>query len=214
MSIGPLGTKFSEISIKLPQFSFRKTHVKIPSVKRHLICHTSMHFDRDCPLLGLLVITLIGLCVRKLYVCMIYIYMIYVYIYTCIVNEWSTENRRVWWYLNLICQQCLQSKIIPLRPLVWQDFLESRRPFLVRSFCDRNHYNDVIMSSMASQITSVSIVYSTVYSGADQRKHQSYATLAFVRVIHRWPVNSPHKGPVTRKMFPFDDVIMRNMEHV
>ena len=39
-------------------------------------------------------------------------------------------------------------------------------------------------------------------------KHQSSASLAFVRGIHRWPVNSPHKGPVTRKMFPFDDVIM------
>ena len=52
------------------------------------------------------------------------------------------------------------------------------------------------------------IAYSTVYSGADQRKHQSSASLAFVRGIHRWPVNSPHNGPVTRKMFPFDDVIM------
>ena len=61
---------------------------------------------------------------------------------------------------------------------------------------------------MASQITSLTIVYSTVYSGADERKHQSSASLAFVRGIHRWPVNSPHKGPVTRKMFPFDDVIM------
>ena len=44
--------------------------------------------------------------------------------------------------------------------------------------------------------------------GADQRKHQSYASLAFVRANHRWPVDSPHKGPVQRKMFPFDDVIM------
>ena len=70
------------------------------------------------------------------------------------------------------------------------------------------HYNDVIMSVMASQITSLTIVYSTVYSGAAQRKHQSSASLAFVRGIHRWPVNSPHKGPVTRKVFPFDDVIM------
>ena len=61
---------------------------------------------------------------------------------------------------------------------------------------------------MASQITSLTIVYSTVYSGADQRKHQSSASLSFVRGIHRWPVNSPHKGPVTQKMFPFDDVIM------
>ena len=50
--------------------------------------------------------------------------------------------------------------------------------------------------------------YSTVYSGADQRKHQSPASLAFVRGIHRSAVNSPHKGPVTRKMFLFHDVIM------
>ena len=70
------------------------------------------------------------------------------------------------------------------------------------------HYNDVTMSAKASQITSLMIVYSTVYSGADQIKHQSSASRAFVRGIHRWPVNSPHKGPVTRKMFPFDDIIM------
>ena len=72
----------------------------------------------------------------------------------------------------------------------------------------RNHYIDVIMSAIASQITSRTIVYSTVNSGADQRKHQSSASLAFVRGIHRWPMNSPHKWPVTRKMFPFDDVTM------
>ena len=71
-----------------------------------------------------------------------------------------------------------------------------------------SHYSDVIMGAMASQITFLTIVYSTVYSGADQRKNQSSASLAFVRGIHRWPVNSPHKGPVTRKMFPTDGVIM------
>ena len=58
------------------------------------------------------------------------------------------------------------------------------------------------------QITRLTIVYSSVYSDADQRKHQSSASLAFVWGIHRWPVNSPHKWPVTLKMFPFDDVIM------
>ena len=71
-----------------------------------------------------------------------------------------------------------------------------------------HHYNDVIMGAMASQITSITIVYSTVYTDTDQRKHQSPASLAIVRGIHRGPVNSPHKWPVTRKMFPFDDVIM------
>ena len=73
-----------------------------------------------------------------------------------------------------------------------------------------DHYNDVIMSAMASQITSLTIVYSTVYTGANQRKHQSSASLAFVRGIHRWPLSYPHKGPVIWKMFPFDDVIMRS----
>ena len=71
-----------------------------------------------------------------------------------------------------------------------------------------SHYHDVIIGAIASLITSLTIVYSTVYSDADQRKHQSSASLDFVWGIHGGPVNSPHKGPVTRKMFPFDDVIM------
>ena len=71
-----------------------------------------------------------------------------------------------------------------------------------------SHYSDVIMSAMASQITDVSIVCSTVCSDADQRKHQSSTSLSFVRGIHRWPVNSPYKRPVTRKTLSFDDVIM------
>ena len=64
------------------------------------------------------------------------------------------------------------------------------------------------MSLIASQITSLTIVYSIVNSDTNQRKHQSSASLAFVRGIHRRPVNCPHKGPVTREMIPFDDVIM------
>ena len=71
-----------------------------------------------------------------------------------------------------------------------------------------SHYSDVIMGATVSQITSLTIVFSAIYSDTDQRKHQSSASLAFVRGIHRGPVNSPHKWPVTRKMFPFDDVIM------
>ena len=64
------------------------------------------------------------------------------------------------------------------------------------------------MGTVASQITSLTIVYKTVYSDANQSKHPSSASLAFVWGIHRGPVNSPHKWPVTRKMFSFDDVIM------
>ena len=64
------------------------------------------------------------------------------------------------------------------------------------------------MSPMVSQITSLINVYSNSYSDTNQRKHQSSTLLAFVRGIHRRPVNSPHKWPVTRKMSPFDDVIV------
>ena len=63
------------------------------------------------------------------------------------------------------------------------------------------------MGAMASQITSLTIVYSPVYY--DQRKHQSAASLAFVRGIHRWLVNSPpQKKPEARKTLPFYAVIM------
>ena len=57
------------------------------------------------------------------------------------------------------------------------------------------------MGAIASQITSLTIVYSTVYTDADQRKHQSSASLAFMWGLHRGPVNSPYKWPVTRKCF-------------
>ena len=67
-----------------------------------------------------------------------------------------------------------------------------------------HYYSDVIISKLTSQTTSIPIIYSTV----DQRRHKSSASLAFVRRIHRWPGTSPHKGPVTRKMLPLNDVIM------
>ena len=69
-------------------------------------------------------------------------------------------------------------------------------------------WNDVTMGAMASHVNSVYIVCSAVGSDADQRKHQSSVSLPYVRGIYRWPVNSPHKRPVMRKMFPFDDIIM------
>ena len=70
------------------------------------------------------------------------------------------------------------------------------------------HYRDVIMSAVTSQTSGVSIVYSTVCSGVDQIKQKSSASLASVRGIHQWPVNSPHKGTVTQKMLPHDHVII------
>ena len=66
------------------------------------------------------------------------------------------------------------------------------------------HYSDVITSAMVCLITGVSMVYST-----DQRKYQSSPSLAFMRGIHRWPVNSPHKGPVMWKIFLFSCLRLR-----
>ena len=76
-----------------------------------------------------------------------------------------------------------------------------------------SHYSDVIMGTMMSQISSLAIVFSTVYSGADQRKHQSSASLAFVRGIHRWP-EFPTQRASNAEMFPFDDVTMCSAIHL
>ena len=65
------------------------------------------------------------------------------------------------------------------------------------------------MSMMASKVASFTIVYTTIYSAIHERKYQSSASVAFAPGIHRWPVNPLHKGLVMRKMFPFDDVIMK-----
>ena len=86
---------------------------------------------------------------------------------------------------------------IGFESMEWIAYAETRRS-------SQWHYSDVIMSVIAFQNTGISIAYSAVCSGADQ----SSASQAFVSGIHRWPVNSPHKGPVTRKMVPFEDVIM------
>ena len=101
-------------------------------------------------------------------------------------------------------------------PYMWQESLcgctgDQKRP---HGLFWGSHYCDVIMGAMASQITSLTIAYSSVCSRPDQRKPQNSASLVFVRGIHRWPLKSPPKGPGTRKMFPFDDVIMRWCCHI
>ena len=81
-------------------------------------------------------------------------------------------------------------------------------PLLATLIVNKHYCSDVIMRAIVSQITSLTIVYSFVYSDTDERIYQSSASLAFVRGIHRGPVNSPPKWPVKRKMFPFDDAMM------
>ena len=112
----------------------------------------------------------------------------------------------IWWKLH----RCTN----PVHIWATNSDITMPKNFLAPSRHSANHhYNDIIMGMMASQITSLMIVYSTIYSGTDQREHQSSMSLAFVRGIHRWPVNSLHKGPVTQKMFPFVDIIMHKVKH-
>ena len=73
--------------------------------------------------------------------------------------------------------------------------------FFVVCVCCIYNYNDVIMTMIASQITSLTVVYSTVYSDANQRKHQSYASLAFVWGIHRDRWIPRTKGQLRGKCF-------------
>ena len=87
---------------------------------------------------------------------------------------------------------------MPLDIFTWINW--ANKHTVTKSHTEKSHYSGVIMSGIPSQITGFSIAFSTVCSGADQRKYQSSVPLAFVRGIHRSPVDSPHKGPVTRKM--------------
>ena len=102
-------------------------------------------------------------------------------------------------------ETCILYKSMPWLLMTWRSKEPSHQQ---PCYCSISHYTNAILGTIASQITSLTIVYSIVYSDADQRKHQSSASLAFMWGIHRGPVNSPHKWPVTRKMFPFDDVVM------
>ena len=121
----------------------------------------------------------------------------------CTAVCWGEDQRHRFWCHN--ANFTVPSMTTKLS--IWRSFVFSGvNQYTIKKNC--RHYSGVIMGAMASQITSLTIVYSTIYSGVDQRKHQSSASLAFVRAIHRWPMDSPHRGPVTRKRFPFDDVIM------
>ena len=129
-----------------------------------------------------------------------------------VISVWRNDTECKYIYIYICVCVCLCVCVylcVYTYEVLWYLASHSQLSNVVRFAKHKNeHYNDVIMSTMESQITSLTIVYSNVYSDADHRKHQSSASLAFVRGIHRWPVNSPHKWPVTRRMFPFDDVIM------
>ena len=103
----------------------------------------------------------------------------------------------LWWW---------SKTLLPTVPLRQQDTIQITFKFGLA------HYSDTTMGAMTSHITGVSIVCPTIWSGAHQRKHHSSASPTFVSGVQRSAVDSPHKGPITRKMFPFDNVIMSGQE--
>ena len=114
----------------------------------------------------------------------------------CVHIHWYNSNSR---HCNDVCNMMLYWDMLKQHPEIYHIHTS-----MVEANIHKFHNSDVIMSMMASQITSVSLDY----LGADQRKHQSSTLPALVRGIHRWPVNSSHKRPVARKILPFDDLIM------
>ena len=114
--------------------------------------------------------------------------------YSATLSKWRCFKRTYLWEESLQSSLFTNCLMYPC-PCYYIDSLAQKGdPIVFCSAIDTLHWSDVIMGTMVSQITGLTIVYSTVYSGADQRKHQSSASLAFVRGIHRWPVNSQHKG--------------------
>ena len=135
------------------------------------------------------------------------------------VGGWANRSRRIKWHFKYRELSMLASH--PARDVNWNVansllvFTVSNGKQKCRKFCAKHwlhfvflHYCDVKMGTMVSHITSLTIVYWTIYSDADQRKHQRSASLTFVRGIHRGPLNFPHKWLVTRTVFPVDHVIM------
>ena len=124
----------------------------------------------------------------------------------CALNKRLSKQSWGWWFETP--SRPLWLSQIPLHPELtpWSSFLFCR-------WCKLPHSPAQPRMVRESQITSLTIVYSRSYSGANQRKHQSSASLAFVWGIHRWPVNFPHKRTVKRKIYPLDDVIMNWGQH-
>ena len=96
----------------------------------------------------------------------------------------------------MLCHYLLTDLVLALWCIYYMSFNSTNSG---EHFTKNIHYSDIIMSTIASQITSISIVCSTVGSGTDQRKYRSFASLGFVWGIHQWLVNSPHKWTVTLK---------------
>ena len=110
------------------------------------------------------------------------------------IKTWNDSLRYVCYVVSLVW---LYDNSLWLNDVIWRQWTES--PSIQVMNC--HHYNDVIMTTMASQITSLMVVYSNVYSDPDQRKHQSSASLAFVWGIHRDRWIPRTKGQLRGKCF-------------
>ena len=76
------------------------------------------------------------------------------------------------------------------------------------------HYTDVTMNAMASQITGLSIVYSNICPGADQRKHQTSTPLTFVRGIHRFPAQRASNAENVSIWWRHHDICVCKLSHI
>ena len=113
-------------------------------------------------------------------------------------------NAELWYFIFAISLNKLLNKVVWCRfQTPWRSCITVMLLLLVIDYrCQIWSFliTNVITSAMVTQITGISIVCSTVCSGVGQRKVQSSASLIFVRGIHWWPVDSPHKEPVTWKL--------------
>ena len=173
--IGPLGTNFSELSIEIQTFSFKKNHLKVSSAKWRPFC------------VGLNVLTTVKHLLPNT-IC-----------YQC--SQWwkFSQNVNIFVSVLLITNGILRTTFAILCSCVCKIYITlvliKQRMWTKVMVCRSILYHsDFIIGAMVSQIIGLSVACLTFCSGADQRKHQSSVSLAFVRGIHRWQVNSPQRA--------------------
>ena len=110
---------------------------------------------------------------------------------------WTSNTHNI----NMIVKNCTCPKLNFTHPKRVDRWLGRTLLCVLKLCCMHLHYIDVVMTTMASQITSLAVVYSSVYLDTDQRKHQSSASLAFVWGIHRDRWIPRTKGQLRGKCF-------------
>ena len=101
-------------------------------------------------------------------------------------------------YIDIAWDKCLSWEILYALGLTYRDYLNQ-----LATLQWRHNERDGVSNHQPHDC-----LLNRLFRHRSNKENLCSASLAFARGIHRWPVNSPHKGPVTRKMVPFDDVIM------